>query len=157
MARSRPLLISLIVTLLTVAVLAMVGFVYVSGRQTRDVPMPAANASPEDVVRTYLEAVGAHDCGTAESLMTRGTRTLSWCHDVATLSNVKVRAHLAEQPRVFGQPPNRQVVVVPVVFTLEWRLFHRKSFIGGGATPWRYSLVRSSSGGPWRIFNQGAG
>jgi hypothetical protein len=157
MGRSRPLLISLIATMLTVAVLAMVGYVYLSGRQIRDVPMPAGNASPEDVVRTYLDALSAHDCVTAESLMTPGTRSLSWCHDVATLGNVQVRRPVTQQPQTLGIAPTSQVVVVPVIFTLEWRLFHRNGFIGQGATDWRYSLVRSSARGPWRIFQQGAG
>jgi hypothetical protein len=132
-------------------------YVYVSGRQTRHVPIPAAGASPEDVVQTYLDALNAHDCGTADALMTPGTRSLSWCHDVASLSAVQVRPHVSEQPRTVGIAANRQVVMVPVVFTMEWRLFHRKSFISDGTTDWRYLLVRSSIRGPWRIFNQSAG
>jgi hypothetical protein len=157
MSRSRLLLIALIAGALMVAVVAMATYIQLTGRKARDVPVPAADASPADVVLAYTDALDAHDCDTVDALMTPGARGSSWCGDVDTLSDVRIGRRIRERPRDAGLPSGGQVVIVPVIFGLHWRPFHSDASLGEGTTHWGYSLVRSSPGDPWRIFDQGTG
>jgi hypothetical protein len=127
--------------------------------QTDDVPVPRADASPEDVVRAYLDALNAHDCATAEAVMTSGDESIAyaWCRDVAHLKQVGVGRHSTENPRWLGLPRGAQgeFVSVPTSFDLDWRLFHGDMTMDQGATSWGYVLVRSAPDQPWLIFDQG--
>ena len=60
---------------------------------TARVPMPADDATPEQVVRAYADAVHAGDCETADAL-TDG-RARSWCGDV-DISALKVTERTQE-------------------------------------------------------------
>ena len=73
-------------------------------RQTSDVARPALDATPEQVVTAYLDALDAHDCDTAEAMMTESAEdsATSWCKDVASLTDVVVGDHFAERPRGLG-------------------------------------------------------
>ncbi len=155
-SRRRPLLIAPIVGALVVAVLTMVAYVELTGLKTRDVPIAPADASPEHVVRSHLDALDAHDCGAAASLMTRRARSGSWCGDVAGVTDIQVTGR---HPKRQHDPPpgSRQTVTIDVTFGLSWRPFHSDDSLGEGPTEWGYSLVRSSPHDPWRISDQGTG
>ncbi len=145
--------------LAVLAVLAWVAFLLLAPRQTDDVAMPDSSATPEQVVTAYLEALNAHDCENAASVMSDGAKdqASSWCDDVSSLTAVEVKAHSVERPQWSGHAPSEEVVNVPVTFNLNWRPFHNDGSIGQGATPWGYLLVRQTPDSPWRIFDQGNG
>ena len=107
----------------------------------------------------YFDALNAHDCDTVEAVMSEGAKgsTKSWCEDVASLTDVDVRAHFMERPKDSGHSVPEEVANVPVTFNLNWRPFHNDGSMDEGATTWGYLLVRDSADSPWRIFDQGTG
>src|SRR3954468_15638257 len=65
------------------------------------VGMPAANASPAEVVATYVSALDAHDFETAERLLVPGVREAyrhTWFLDVDHLDALTVGRVRAERP-----------------------------------------------------------
>lgn len=110
------------------------------------VPMPARNASPERVVRTYIDALNKHDCATAVALWSDPSTPSIWCDQV---SSVKAR--------VLGQfseasPASQRDGSVDV--TVDWRPFHND----GSLPPkfgWKFLLRNSAAG--WRIYDEGQG
>lgn len=153
-------LIALVVaTVLAVAVVVVVARVELPPRQTRGVAVPPSDATPEQVVAAYLDALDAHDCDTAEALMTDEAKgsAESWCADVAGLQHVEVSHHFLERPRYSGHSAPQEVANVPVTFDLSWRPFHDDGSMEQGPTIWGYLLVRDSPDSPWRIFDQGTG
>lgn len=149
----------LFVGALALVTVAAAAFFLLSPRQTRDVAVPASDATPEQVVEVYTEALDSHDCETAEALMTDGAKdgAKSWCADVARLTDVNIHEHFRERPRWSGHSPGEEVANVPVTFNLKLRLFHNDGSMEEGATTWGYLLVRGSRDVPWRIFDQGVG
>ena len=134
-------LIALVASVLVLVVAATVAYLLLPPRQTSNVAVPAPNATPEQVVTAYLDALNAHDCGTAEAVTTEGAKdsAKSWCTDVASLSAVHVRDQFAERPKWSGRSPSEQVSDVPVTFDLNWRLFHNDASMDEGATTWATS------------------
>lgn len=142
------------VAVVVVAAIAVGGFLlqdWFSGRKTRDVPLPATNASAEEVLQTYLDALNAHDCDTATALATESARQQveSWCHHVSSLEHVQVR------PASVDAAANQTGFAV--TFDLDWRLFRGDGSMDEGPTIWGYFLTRDSASGPWRISDQGMG
>lgn len=121
-------------------------------RETEDVPLPSDSATPEEVVATYLRAVDAHDCATAQALTTSDARDIAtgWCREVADLADIEVGDALPDSRR-------RGTTDVEVSFDLDWRLFHDDGSLPEGPTTWGYILVRRTPDGPWRITDQGTG
>ena len=145
-----------------VSVLALagaVGYLLLPPRQTDTISLPPPDASPEQVVTVYLDALNAHDCDTAEALMTAGAEgsARAWCDDVASLTDVDVEGHVLERPEYSGHSDPEEVVYVPVTFDLTWRPLHDDGSLAEGPTTWGYLLVRDADGSPWRIFGQGRG
>ena len=156
MSRRSGWLIALVVA---VVVAAAAAYVLLPPRQTGDVAAPPGDATPEQVVTAYLEALNAHDCDTAAALMIAGAESSAWlwCEDVASLKDVEVRDHVMELPEDSGHSAPDEVANVPVNFDLDWRPFHNDGSMDEGATGWGYLLVRNSADTPWRIFAQGVG
>jgi len=152
-------LIAFAVAGVVVVVAATVAYFLLPPLQTADVAVPPSDATPERVITAYLDALNAHDCGTAEALMTAKaeSQAASWCEDVANLKNVDVHDHFMERPQGSGHSAPKEVAQVPVNFDLNWRLFHNDGSMDEGATTWGYLLVRDSPDAPWRIFDQGVG
>ena len=123
--------------------------------QTRDVAVPPDGASPEEVVRAYLDALDAHDCDTAERLMTPNSSAESWCEDLAGLADVQLRDVIPEKPRWSGHRDDQQVMQVVVRFDLDWPWLHGDGSMPEGLTTWGYLLVRDSEAESWTIFDQG--
>lgn len=128
-------------------------------RQAGDVAVPPPEATPEDVVAAYLEALDVHDCATAEALMTPAARgqAARWCAAVASLDGTVISDHVVARPEYSGHSAPEEVVDVRVTFDLSWRPFHDDGSMDEGTTSWGYLLVRGSEGSPWRIFDQGMG
>lgn len=141
---------------------AVVWFAYAglfAHAQDRDVAVPSDDASAEQVVTAFVDALDAHDCDTAARLVTPGAKASaeSWCNGVAEMDDVRTRAALRENPRWSGLAPPQQVVRVPVRFDLDWRWMRSDRSMPEGRTDWGYLLVRDSDAAPWRIFDQGMG
>ena len=152
-------LIALLVAVIVVAIGALVTYLLLPPRQTGEVALPPATATPEEVVTTYLDALTAHDCDTARAVTTSEARAAaeSWCDDVSSLSDVDVHDHLTERPRDSGHTAPDEVADVAVSFDLDWRPLHGSISMEEGPTTWGYQLVRESPDSPWRIFGQGVG
>lgn len=127
--------------------------------QSEDIATPPDDATPEQVVAAYLDALDANDCDTATAVSMTNARVqgAAWCEDVAGLKGVTVGNHTQEEPEHSGHALNDQVVRVPVTFDLNWRAFHGDVSMPEGSTRWAYLLVRNSPDAPWRIFDQGNG
>lgn len=127
-----------------------------SGHQSRSVALPPGDASPVLVVQRYVAALDAHDCRTAAALTTTSARQQadSWCHDVASLTEVQVDPAVPESA---SGAADDLTAGVPVTFDLNWRLFHDDGSMPEGFTVWGYELVRASVHDPWRINDQGVG
>jgi hypothetical protein len=143
--------------LLVAAVGAGAVYVYATGRQTAEVAGPSADATPEVVVATYVEALDAGDCAAAVALTLpeHAPAARSWCRHVQSLSNAEVHTHLIEDdPTTSGRKADEQVVYVPVSFDLNWRPLHSDGSMSEGPTSWGYLLVKGSEGA-WRIYDEG--
>ncbi len=151
--RGRLILIAA-VGVLVLALVAVTAHLLLPSRQTEDVAVPAADATPEQVVTAYLEALSAHDCDTAEALIGQGTTDVAttWCEDVDRLSGIEVDDHVMKPADGSGA---KQVANVAVRFDLDWRRFHNDGSMDEGDTVWGYRLVRDTAGSPWRIVDQG--
>jgi hypothetical protein len=124
------------------------------------VGMPAANASPAQVVETYVRALDAHDFGTAERLLVPGVRARyrrTWFLDVDHVGGLEVGRVRAEPPSWSGRSHRTQVMRVPVTWDVKWRFVHRHSALPEGRSTWGFVLSRTSDQKPWRIFDQGTG
>jgi hypothetical protein len=159
MLRGHRRVVTTFVAAAVLVLVAVAAYFLLPPRQTDQVAVPANDATPEQVVTAYLDALNVHDCGTAAAVMTREARQSAetWCHQVASLSNVDVHDHVTEPPEDSGHSAPEEVADVLVTFDLRWRLFHDDGSMPQGATSWGYLLVRDSRTSPWRIFDQGVG
>ncbi len=124
----------------------------------RDVPVPAADAEPQTVVRGYLDALDAHDLDTASALLApdyrqHAQRTAgNWFVNLRSIRDVRLGA-VQDARAGYGVGSDYPFAVrVPVSFRL--RLFFDEP---PGDTPlnWSFVLVRQSQGDPWRIRDDG--
>lgn len=143
-----------------VVVVAIVGIVAYSVLplwKTADVAVPPDDASPEQVVTAYLDALNQHDCGTAKAVATRhfAEHARSWCTDVSSLAHLLIHQSRPVTPDEVGLAPPAQAVEVWVRFDLTWRLFHGDPLTPDGTTYWGYVLERDSADAPWRINDEG--
>lgn len=152
MAPRRRLALVLFAVLTALLIGGAAAWALVPPRQTADIAMPADDASPEEVVTAYLEAVAAHDCETAVDLYHRELR----CPALRSLRILEVRDPFVEEPEWSGRTDAEEVVSVPTRIDLEWRPFADMT-TQDGPQPWSYLLARPSDGGPWRIVDSGNG
>lgn len=150
------------------AILVVVAIYLMATMPSKDVDMPTTDASPEQVVAAYVEALDSHDCDTAEELTaaSKSTSAARWCRNVSRLADVRVSDAISEASE-FSDPSglrsssnqmaSREVMYVPVTFDLRWRIFHFDSSMSEGPTSWGYRLERGSPNDPWRIFDEGNG
>lgn len=126
-------------------------------RQTADIAMPADDASPEQVVTTYLEALAAHDCETAERLHLHGPTD---CEALTSLRIRSVRLVLMEPPTASRRYADREAALVRTRVDQTWRAFEWDAPPRvDGVEDLGYYLVRvgPDADGPWRIFDAGNG
>jgi hypothetical protein len=152
---------------LTVGALLLAGVVAVAvllapPRQTSTVAAPPGDATPEQVVATYIDALNAHDCTTAQALTAPGfgpsTSVAFWCHEFASLTDVVIHDHYVDDPRANGRTDvPGETVGVGVSFTVHSRPLHVNPAMPDGPNPWGYLLTRADANSPWRIYDQGLG
>lgn len=155
----RVRLIALTASGAVIVAAAIGGYLLLPPWKSSDVAVPAAGATPEQVVTAYIAALNAHDCDAAAAMSTENARnsTSSWCGRVARLTDVVVKEHHAERPSWSGHSASVEVVSVPVEFNLAWRPYRDDGSFPEGAAAWGYLLERSADDSPWRIFDQGMG
>ncbi|GAA1719111.1 hypothetical protein GCM10009809_13680 [Isoptericola hypogeus] len=140
-------------TLTIAVVVALTGVMQMVPRwQTADVPLPSADATPEDVVRAYLQAIDVHDCDTAQDLTAPAfaSTTETMCHDAASLEITDLTPLPA-----FSSPLG---AAVSAGFDVDWRLLTDDRSIPEGGFTWTYYLTRA--GGThdrWLIDDAGNG
>ena len=121
---------------------------------------PPASASPQTVVRAWIDAVNAGDEAAGRVLSTpvfadadRDAGDAGWFANVLRISDLQV----GEPVPVTGLASNErfaQVVAVPVAFVLEQK---RERSFRDGPVQWGFVLVRDRDGQRWRINEQGLG
>lgn len=121
---------------LTVFALLACGFLYLAPRE--DIPMPRKSASPEQVVKAYIDAINARDFDTSNGI---------YPQDSKGFFSRRERIELKSIDRVEGDQRDH----ASVYFTAE--------FSGGdgsldGRQQWGYELARKSEG-HWFITGQG--
>lgn len=134
--------------LLAVA-LVCVASVTTAACSTPRVPMPSDDATPEQVVQAYADAVHARDCKTADALVSNQRQ--SWCGSI-DITALKVTTRTQEHKEIgSGQGPMIE------------RVWVRLTSQGGdislpdGDHVWSYLLDRTGPRGAWRIYDQGLG
>lgn len=121
---------------------------------------PPVSASPQTVVRAWVDAVNAGDEAAGRVLSTpvfagadRDAGEAGWFANVLGIRDLQVGA----PSPVTGLASNErfaQVVLVPVAFTLEQK---RELAFRDGPVQWGFVLVRDRAGQRWRINEQGLG
>lgn len=133
---------------MVVAVGALAG----CSRERAELPPP--DATPEEVVRAYIDAVNAGDCRSLKALSEPAVSTTVQCGDDVTLTNIRIGE--AREDGCCGMSESfAQSRKVPVQFDRR----------GGGMegtsdqrdVAWAYILVRDDDGQPWRVVDQGVG
>jgi hypothetical protein len=115
--------------------------------------LPPTNDSPEQVVRSYFDAVNRHDLATVMALLT-AYRANSFSQDdnftnVVSISKLNISA-ARDQSSDSRVPRNyRQIVEIPIRFNLQQ---HRVESRYNGQTSLVYLLARNSDSQPWRIL-----
>jgi len=117
--------------------------------QLRSVPLPPSTASPEQVVRTFVAALDAHDQGTARALCVRGTPP---CGSLDAYVRVGIAQLGAVPPIPLGGQAGAKRVYVPVDLTGRTRSGERPGEDG----VWGYVLSPVGPQGAWRIVDEGA-
>ena len=122
----------------------------------RHVPVPADDATPQQVVTAYLEASSAHDVATMNAL-SAGDRFLRASRFEPTWMVSRVKTYA---PSPDGGPGTawtnwRQVVKVDVDMLI--LKGHDINFPDNTDTYWGYALGRQRDRDPWRIIDQGVG
>lgn len=120
-----------------------------------DVPMPPADASPEEVVTAFIASVNAGDMDTVVALSSADLALeieQSW-EDV-TIADVQIRKPTAG---FFGgdiRAPGQENIYLPID-----AVFHGTdgSLPDGELTGWGYTLARPDEDSPWVIWSQGVG
>lgn len=111
------------------------------------VEVPPADASPEQVVRTYLDAVQAGNCTVLSQLATRNQAERAWCGKGLTISRITIGKSVPDPGSVVSRD-FEQAVYVPVQLDVQ----------GGtdsGMRDWGYVLVRDAPVQQWRIADEG--
>lgn len=136
--------------LLLVAVLVCSG---ATGCSREGIELPPPDATPEEVVRAYIDAVNARDCRSLKALSVPAVSTRVQCGDDVTLTNIRIGEAREDgccgMSESFAQSRN-----VPVVFD--------RRGVGMGTADqsdvaWAYILVRDDDDQPWRVVDQGVG
>jgi len=125
---SRPVVVALAVAVLVAAVLGA-GYLlgYRLNVQTASIPVPTAAASPDDVVRSYVEAYDHRDLDTMRVIYPSGQSAFSRYRAMGTMGDLRITRRGSDL--AYDEGPNG----------------------------WTYWLERSTTSGPWTITDQGNG
>jgi hypothetical protein len=125
--------------------------------QLRSVPLPPLNASPEQVVRTFVTALDEHDHATAEALCARWACAFDdyvWIR-IAHIGPVDIGKDFCIPVSSDGSCAMRSGGGASVSVELTGRT--RSGELPGEGGVWGYQLAAIGPQGAWRIVGQGAG
>jgi hypothetical protein len=114
-----------------------------------DVPTPPDEATPEQVVRAYADAVHAGDCATAQALVS--DRRQSWCGDTDITALTVTGTTEERRTTESGDGPMIRRVWVDLTPR------GGDGSLPDGEVSWSYLLDRTGPNGAWRIYDQGMG
>ncbi len=144
MAHSRRLALAALMA-------SVLGLAGLAGCSRERVPLPAADASPQDVIGAYIKAINAKDCDSLEALSDPGNSVNPWCSGI-TVTDVTLGA---AAPDTCCGPGNEHAHVINVAATIHTR--DGDSSMPDGEHAWGYLLVRDHDTDRWRVGDQGAG
>lgn len=148
-----PLLIIVVVLIAVIAAGAWLSGLRLN-MQTADVPVPASNASPETVVRTYVKAYNHRDFDTMAALYP-GERSLYKAERyrvMGTMSDFKITG--SHHDTTHGRHSSYWDIDVEFNYT---GLRDSDNPYPPGPNAWTYVLDRSGPDHAWRIFDHGVG
>ena len=116
---------------------------------TARVPIPPDDATPEQVVQAYADAVHARDCKTAEALV--NNQRQSWCGSI-DITALKV-IELTQERKATDSGKGPMIERVWVSLTSQGGDIS----LPDGDHVWSYLLDRTGPNGAWRIYEQGTG
>lgn len=118
----------------------------------------SASATPEQVVRMYVQALDAHDIARAKTLLTsahaqevEGEQD-SWFTNVVHISDLRLSEPVPEDGQGTLAQGYSQVIFVPVEFTVTLKA---QESMSNGHTVWGYLLARNSDAQRWAIVDEG--
>ena len=114
------------------------------------VQVPPADASPEQVVRAYIEAIQSGDCTALGQLATRNQGERGWCGKGLTVSHVTV-GKAQPDPGSLASRDFEQSVYVPVRLDVQGGA----DSVESGMRDWGYVLVRDAAVQRWRVAEEG--
>ena len=157
---SRPVVVALAVAVLVAAVLGA-GYLlgYRLNVQTASIPVPTAAASPDDVVRSYVEAYDHRDLDTMRVIYPSGQSAFSRYRAMGTMGDLRItQSRAATEADVSGTSPKVGDSYYRVEVTLDYGgLTGSDLAYDEGPNGWTYWLERSTTSGPWTITDQGNG
>ena len=115
-------------------------------------------ATPEQVVRAYVDALNTKDVATARHMLTARRASVvagdadSWFTNVESITDVRVGTARPEPLQGTAAQGYRHAIFVSVDFTLQQK--HEYS-MPNGPTVWGYVLVRNSAKERWLIVDEG--
>ena len=148
---------------LVVAVAALGGAGYALGYrlnvQTHAVPVPTAAASPDEVVRAYVEAYDARDFSTMAAIYPSGQPAFSRLRAMGTMEDLRiVRSRPASADDLAGMSPDPDHAYAMVQVTLTYAgLVGSDLSYRAGPNGWTYWLERAGDGEPWTVIDHGNG
>jgi hypothetical protein len=114
------------------------------------VEVPPPNASPAQVVRTYLDAIQAGNCTVLSQLATRNQAERAWCGKGLTISRITIGDPVPD-PGSLASRDFEQAVYVPVRLDVQGGA----DSVESGMRDWGYVLVRDAAVQQWRIADEG--
>lgn len=156
----RPLVVVLAVAVVVAVVLgAGYSLGFRLNVQTRSVPVPTAAASPEEVVRSYVEAYDHRDFATMKAIYPSQQSAYSRFRSMGTMQNLRItESRVATENDLAGTSPEAGHSYYRVGVTLDYTgLAGSDLAYDDGPTGWTYWLERSTSSDPWTITDHGNG
>jgi hypothetical protein len=152
------------VVALAVAVLvaAVLGAVYLLGYrlnvQTGSVPVPSAAASPDDVVRSYVEAYNHRDFDTTKAIYPSGQSAFSRYRAMGTMRDLRIIQSRATPEADLSGTSKAGYSYDRVEVTVDYSgLTGSGLAYDDGPNGWTYWLERSTASEPWTITDHGNG
>lgn len=127
--------------------------------QTRSVPVPTAAASPEEVVRSYVEAYNHRDFATMAAIYPSGQAAFSRYRAIGTMQDLQItHSRVATEADLSGTSPKVGHRYYRVQVTVDYSgLTGSDLAYEEGPNGWTYWLERRTDSKPWRITDQGNG
>jgi hypothetical protein len=150
---------AVVAVVMSVVLVGVGAYVLVGPRE--QVPVPTAQATPEEVARAWIDAANARDLGTMRAIASedRADHFVPSYVDLLTQQDLVVTDDSIGRARDYWLAGTRlkgwqQVQYVPVQFRV---LQSDGSFSPTSRTTWGYVFARNGDDERWRLVDQGVG